>query len=52
MKYADQKQIPFVIIIGEEELVTGNFILKNMMNGNQEKLSWEEVIQKLNEYYL
>ena len=52
MKYADQKQIPFVIIIREEELVTGNFILKNMMNGNQEKLSWEEVIQKLNEYYL
>ncbi|WP_157604780.1 histidine--tRNA ligase [Solitalea canadensis] len=47
MKYADAKQIPFVVLIGEEEMQSGKLTLKNMQSGEQEKLSVEEIIKKL-----
>ncbi len=34
-KYADKRQIPFVIIIGAQELEKGEFVLKNMNTGEQ-----------------
>ena len=34
-KYADKRQIPFVIIIGAQELKKGEFVLKNMNTGEQ-----------------
>jgi histidyl-tRNA synthetase len=39
MKYADDKKIPFVAIIGSEELAEGKVMLKNMTTGAQEKRS-------------
>lgn len=45
MKYADAKQIPFVVLIGEEEMQSGKLTLKNMQSGEQEKLSVEEIIK-------
>ncbi len=48
MKYADQKQIPFVLLIGEEEMQTGRFTLKNMTTGEQQKLDIEAVVEVLN----
>lgn len=47
MKYADKWNIPFVIIIGEEERTTGMYTLKNMKTGDQKKLSLENVISTI-----
>lgn len=35
MQYADKKAVKFVIIIGEEELNSGNVTVKNMVSGEQ-----------------
>ena len=47
MKYADKWNIPFVIIIGEEERKTGLYSLKNMQTGEQVKLSIDDIITKI-----
>ena len=47
MKYADKWNIPNVIIIGEEERNTKLYALKNMISGEQESLSVEDIIKKL-----
>ena len=36
MKYADQRNIPYVIIAGETEMNTNSFVIKNMKEGKQE----------------
>lgn len=48
MGYADDKKIPFVVIVGGDEMQTGKLTLKNMFSGEQEKLTIDEVIDKLN----
>jgi histidyl-tRNA synthetase len=45
--YADNKKIPYTIIIGADEASSGMYQLKNMLTGEQEKISGEEVITKL-----
>jgi len=35
-KYADSRKVPFVILIGEEELANGIFVVKDMASGNQQ----------------
>ncbi|HEK20041.1 MAG TPA: histidine--tRNA ligase [Bacteroidetes bacterium] len=47
MDYANSKQIPFVVIIGSEEIQTGLLSLKNMLTGEQEKLTAAAVLEKL-----
>jgi histidyl-tRNA synthetase len=44
MSYADAKQIPYVILIGSEEMQNGQLTLKNMKSGNQQRVSKEECI--------
>ena len=46
-KYADKLKIPYVIVIGEDEINTGLLTLKNMTTGEQERLSVEDIIQKI-----
>jgi histidyl-tRNA synthetase len=46
-KYADDKKIPFVGVIGTEEIQKNVIALKNMTSGEQELLSLEQVIEKL-----
>lgn len=46
-KYADKLKIPYVIAIGEDEINSGKFTLKNMETGNQEALEIEKIIEKL-----
>jgi histidyl-tRNA synthetase len=48
LEYANKKAIPFTMVIGSEEINTGSLALKNMESGEQEKLSIEQIIQKLN----
>jgi histidyl-tRNA synthetase len=45
MKYADQKQIPYVVLAGENEMTTGILSVKNMKTGQQENLSAQQLIQ-------
>ena len=44
--YADKKRIPFVIIIGSDELKSGLVTLKDMKTGVEAKLNVEEVVSK------
>ena len=45
--YADAKQIPWVIVAGEDEIKENILTLKDLSTGTQEKLSLESVISKL-----
>ncbi len=47
MNYANRRNIPYIVLVGEEELETNSFTLKNMASGEQEKLSLQQLIQKL-----
>ena len=47
MSYADAKNIPFVVLIGDEEIQSGQLTLKDMASGEQEKLSAAEIVDKL-----
>lgn len=44
LKYADANRIPYVSIIGEDEIKEGKLTLRNMISGEQKKLSVEECI--------
>ena len=48
-KYADKLQIPYVIVIGEDEVNSGTVTLKNMETGEQQKYLLEEVIKQIKE---
>jgi histidyl-tRNA synthetase len=45
--YADKKQIPFVVVVGSDEMAKNTVMLKDMSSGLQEELSIEAVIEKL-----
>ena len=47
MDYANKRQAPFVIIIGEEERTSGLFVLKNMVTGEQQKLAIADIVKAL-----
>ncbi len=47
MSYADAKQVPYVLLIGDEEVRSGELSLKNMETGEQEKLGLAALIEKL-----
>jgi histidyl-tRNA synthetase len=44
MSYANAKQIPFVALAGENEMAAGKLTLKNMLTGDQQLVSAEELI--------
>lgn len=44
MSYANAKQIPYVAIVGENEMNEGKVMLKNMETGDQKLVSPEELI--------
>ena len=46
MGYADAKQIPFVAIVGGDEIAQNKVMLKNMVSGEQALVSLEELISK------
>ena len=46
-KYADRLAIPYVIVIGEDEIANNTVTLKNMQTGEQETLKIEEVIKNI-----
>ncbi len=46
--YADKKNIPYTLIIGESERVNNTYTLKDMRSGDQTELSLEKVLEVLN----
>lgn len=47
MKEANKKAVPYIIVVGEDEVKSGKFALKNMTTGMQESLTKEECLEKL-----
>ncbi|SEK32297.1 histidyl-tRNA synthetase [Aquimarina amphilecti] len=43
MKYANKREIPFVILAGASEMENDNFTVKNMQTGTQETMNLEEL---------
>ncbi|SFN38337.1 histidine--tRNA ligase [Salegentibacter flavus] len=47
MKYADKREIPFVVLAGGEEMQQEKFTLKNMKTGEQYTISATELMEKI-----
>ena len=47
VKTADREQIPFVVVVGEEEVKTGKFKLKNLKEGKEVEMSADQIISVL-----
>lgn len=45
LTYADKKNIPFVVIVGSEEMKTGKLTVKNMVTGSQEILEIRQIVE-------
>jgi histidyl-tRNA synthetase len=45
--YADKKGIPFVVLIGENEMKSGMISVRDMKSGDQVSMDLEELIQKV-----
>ena len=47
MNYANKRQIDYVILVGESELASNTFTIKNMVTGDQKNQSLESLINTL-----
>ncbi len=47
MQYANDKNIPNVVIIGGDEMQSGQLSMKNMLSGEQVKISVDDLLTKL-----
>ena len=47
MSYANAKQIPYVVLAGDNEMAAGKVTLKNMESGEQQLLTAEELINAI-----
>jgi histidyl-tRNA synthetase len=47
LDYANKKMIPFTIVIGSEEVKSGELAFKNMGTGDQVKLNIEDIIKRI-----
>ena len=48
MSYANAKMVPFVAIVGENEMKKGKVMLKNMTSGEQSMVTPEELVAAIN----
>ena len=46
MNYANDRNFPFVAIVGESEMEQGTITLKNMATGEQQSLTCDQLIEK------
>jgi histidyl-tRNA synthetase len=47
MEYANNKNVPYTVLIGSDEMQSGLLTFKDMASGQQEKLTAKEIIAKL-----
>ncbi|MCO6162740.1 histidine--tRNA ligase [Flavobacterium sp. NRK F7] len=48
-QHADKRGIPFAVLVGEEEMKNKQYGVKNLATGDQQKLSFEELVNLLKE---
>lgn len=48
MNFANKREIPFVVLVGEQEMNSNTFTLKNMTTGEQQNLSLGDLIKTVN----
>ncbi|MES2763293.1 MAG: histidine--tRNA ligase [Bacteroidota bacterium] len=46
-EYADKKQIPFVGVVGGNEMAKNTVMLKNMVSGTQEEIDFDTLLERL-----
>ncbi|MCB0491101.1 MAG: histidine--tRNA ligase [Cyclobacteriaceae bacterium] len=44
LDYANKKKIPYVVVIGSDEMKSGDLTFKNMKTGEQQRLTLEEIL--------
>ena len=49
LQYANNNKIPYVIIVGEEEIESKEYTLKNMNTGKQEKLNLKKILDRVSQ---
>ena len=47
-KYAEKKNIPFVVIVGSKEIESKTAAIKNLKTGEQKSIAFEELAQEIN----
>ena len=47
MEYANRRGIPYVVIIGSNELEQGIATVKNMRSGEQSEVSFKDIVSAL-----
>jgi len=47
MEYANNKHIPYTVLIGSDEMQSGLLTIKDMHSGLQEKLEAKQIVEKL-----
>ncbi len=47
LKYANKKQVAFVVIIGPEEAEKNTVVLKNLVSGEQKQIMQDELVEEL-----
>ena len=48
MSYANKNRIPYVILIGADEMASDTCTFKNMESGEQTNASFEQIVAQLN----
>ena len=48
LNYANRRNIPFVVFVGENEIKDSIYSLKNMVNGEQKECNFAEMLQMVN----
>ncbi|MDO7173637.1 histidine--tRNA ligase [Mariniflexile sp. AS56] len=47
MNHANKRNIPFVVLVGDEEVASNKYTLKNMISGEQHKVTLQELINHI-----
>ena len=47
MKEANKRNIPFLLVLGEDEVKSGKYTLKDMQTGSQVACTFEELVKSL-----
>ena len=47
MEYANRRAVPWVVIVGSDELASGRATVKNMATGEQQAVAFDELINRI-----
>jgi histidyl-tRNA synthetase len=47
MQYADKKNVEYVLLVGENEMKTNTITIKNMFDGSQKNVTFEQLLHTI-----